>query len=87
MVNNKLDIMHDNIINSNLANLTGGSTFILSIYLKSMEWLNLANFNDALVTLTSIGGITFIVFKIISIRKNNKLTDIEIKIKQKELDN
>lgn len=78
--------MTDKLINSSLANWTGGSTFILSIYLKSMEWLNLANFNDALVIITSLVGILFIIFKIISIRKNNILTDIQIKIKLKELE-
>lgn len=79
--------MPDRIMNNPFANWTGGTTFVLSIYLKSMEWLNIANFNDVLVLLTSLGGITFIIFKIIAIRKNNKLTDLEIKIKQKELDN
>lgn len=84
--------MPDRIINSTFANWTGGTTFILSIYLKSMEWLNLANFNDLLVTFTSLGGIIFIIFKIISIRKENKikdkenkLKDLEIKLKEKEL--
>ena len=77
--------MPDRLINSQFANWTGGSTFVLSIYMKSMEWLNIANFNDFLVILTSIGGFTFIVFKVLAIIKANKLTDLEIKIKEKEL--
>ena len=85
--------MLDKIINSSLANWAGGSTFILSVYFKTMEWLNIANFNDVLVTISSLIGIVFIVFKVISIRKNNKetdkkteLLDIEIELKQRELD-
>jgi len=77
--------MPTRLINSPFANWTGGGTFVLSIYLKSMEWLNLANFNDILVSLTSIGGLIFIFFKIKSIILNNKIKELELKEKRDAL--
>ena len=77
--------MPHRLLDSPLSNWTGGATVILSIWMKSMEWLNIADFNDVLIALTSIGGIIFIIFKIIALKKSNKLTDLEIKLKEKEL--
>lgn len=77
--------MPNRILDSPLVNWTGGTTVMLSVWMKSMEWLNIADFNDVLISLTSVGGIVFIIFKIIALKKSNKLTDLEIRIKEKEL--
>ena len=65
--------MPDRLLNTSFANWTGGTTVILSIWFKSMELFNLANINDLLVLLTTIGGLIFLFFKIKSIRLDNKI--------------
>ncbi len=71
--------MPDRILNNPIADYLGGVTFIASISLKSIEWFNLANINDLLTTVSIVGGLVWMVFKI----KNARL---DSKLKQKELD-
>ena len=70
--------MPDRILNNPIADYLGGATFIASISLKSIEWLNLANINDFLTTVSIVGGLVWMLFKI----KNARL---DSKLKQKEL--
>jgi len=71
--------MPHRILNNPIVDYLGGFTFIASISLKSMEWFNLANINDILTTVSILGGLVWLVFKI----KNARL---DSKLKQKELD-
>lgn len=78
--------MPDRVLNTQFANWTGGSTVILSIWFKSMEWFNIANVNDILVLITTLGGLVFLFFKIKSVILENKLKRLELKKKIRELE-
>jgi len=67
------------ILNNPIADYLGGTTFIASISLYSMEWFNLININDVLTTISLVGGLFWLFYKI----KNARL---DSKLKQKELD-
>jgi len=67
------------ILNTPIADYLGGTTFIASISLYSMEWFNLVNINDILTTVSLLGGLFWLFYKI----KNARL---DSKLKQKELD-
>jgi|TARA_R110002167_G_scaffold11043_13_gene49383 hypothetical protein len=78
--------MFDKLLSTNFANWTGGSTVILSIWFKSMEWFNIANVNDILVLFTTLGGLVFLFFKIKSVIIENKIKRLELKKRLEELD-
>ena len=65
----------------------GGSTFIASILLNATEWFGIANLNDVLLMFSSIAGLVFITYKVIILRKDSKLKDIEIEERLKNLKN
>lgn len=72
-------MMPDRILNNPIADYLGGATFIASISLKSMEWFNLANINDILTTISILGGLVWMVFKIKNARLDSKLKEKELK--------
>lgn len=74
------------LLNTQFANWTGGSTVILSIWFKSMEWFNIANVNDILVLFTTLGGLVFLFFKIKSVIIENKIKRLELKKRLEELE-
>lgn len=78
--------MPDRLLNTQFANWTGGSTVILSIWFKSMEYFNLVNINDVLVLFTTLGGLVFLFFKIKSVILENKIKTLDLKRKIKELE-
>lgn len=72
-------MMPDRILNNPIADYLGGTTFIASISLWSMEVFNLANINNILTTASLIGGLIWMVFKIKNARLDSKLKEKELK--------
>ena len=72
-------------IQQQIGDLMGGGTFIASISLYSMEWFNLININDILTTISLVGGLFWLFYKVKNSIKTGKLKDIELKLKEKEL--
>ena len=47
-----------------LADFFGGSTFLASISLSSMEWFDIINVNNLLTTFSLVGGLWWMGYKI-----------------------
>jgi hypothetical protein len=62
---------------NDLIDLGGATTFVMAIYMKALNWFNLANFNELIITITGLAGLVFIIFKI-------RLANIELKQKKKD---
>ena len=64
-------------IQQQIGDLMGGGTFIASISLYSMEWFNLININDILTTISLVGGLFWLFYKVKNSIKTGKLKDIK----------
>ena len=70
--------MEQTLEHNPIANLSGATTVLASIFMNIWNYLSLENINFLLVFVTSIGGLIFLFYKIKHERKKIKLIDKQL---------
>jgi len=60
-------------------------SLLATTYLTALKWLNLANVNDLIVTFTAAVGFVWVCWKVVLIKKQSKIADLDLEIKKEDL--